>query len=81
MSKEEEKIKAEIFDLKLRKTRSKSAFTKAKNKLLNYVAETEDVDKTEITELRNRFDEVLENLQRLCILYKQESEDGPGSLT
>ena len=75
MSKEEEKIEAEIFDLKLRKTCSKSAFTKAKNKLLNYVAKTEDVDKIEITELPNRFDnaqdEVLENLQRLYILYKK----------
>jgi hypothetical protein len=63
----------DILDLKLRKSKVKTAFTKTKNKLL-HALEVELVDKQYVKDLNDKFDAVLDDamviLEELCGMYK-----------
>jgi hypothetical protein len=75
MSQEE----TDIFALKLQKAKLKSAFTKAKNKLLNAVVDEDDISIDDVKARQEDFDrtqeEVLVIFERLCVAYKQVKDD------
>ncbi|XP_052771184.1 uncharacterized protein LOC128210870 [Mya arenaria] len=75
-----EAIDDEIFELKLQKSRCKSAFTKTKNKLLSAVSIEEELEKEEIRTLEQEFDKTQEDVsqifEKLCVLYKGKKDNG-----
>jgi len=73
---EEQENKRTILELKYVKTQAKTAFTKAKNKLLKSVSDPDDIDETAVEGFEDEFDAAQERLSeafhRLALEYNKQ---------